>query len=199
MVGTVGKGRKRRLLTVIVAAAALTVGIAFLPMTAGAVHDINVFELDGNALDDSGAPPPDDWGTLFPTDTSSTDLGHSFTTDLTGSSDNGFGSGLTKDTQDVPNWTSVVSGISPEKDDILHAYAATYVSGGEQILYFGQDRAPKPQGSTSMGFWFFQNAVSPPPSGTGNFTGTHVNGDILVTSDMTNGGSVSVVNIFKWQ
>ena len=135
MVGTVGKRGRKRLLTVIAAAAALTIGIALLPMTAGAVHDINVFELDGNALDDSAGGPPDDWGTLFPTDTSTTDLGHSFTTDLTGSTDNGFGSGLTKDTADVPNWTSVVSGISPEKDDILHAYAATYVSGGEQILY----------------------------------------------------------------
>jgi uncharacterized repeat protein (TIGR01451 family) len=199
MVGTGKHGRKRRLLTGIVAAAALTIGIALLPMTAGAVHDINVFELDGNAVDNSGAAPPDDWGTLFPTDTSTTDLGHSFTTDLTGATDNGFGSGLTKDTSDVPNWTSVVSAISPEKDDILHAYAATYVSGGDQLLYFGQDRAPKPQGATSMGFWFFQNAVSPPPSGTGNFTGTHANGDLLVTSDMTTGGSVSVVNIFKWQ
>ena len=48
MVGTVGNSRRKRLLTVIVAAAALTIGIAMLPMTAGAVHDEGLFELDGN-------------------------------------------------------------------------------------------------------------------------------------------------------
>ena len=66
----------------------------------------------------------------------------------------------------------------------------------EQILYFGQDRAPKPNGSTSMGFWFFQDQVG--PDGAGGFTGEHQIGDVLVTSDMTNGGAVSIVNVFVW-
>ena len=117
-------------------------------------------------------------------------------TDGSGASDSGFGSGLTKDVDDVPNWTTAAGAISPEKDDILHAYAATYVSGGEQFLYFGQDRAPKPNGSTSMGFWFFQDQVG--PDGAGGFTGEHQIGDVLVTSDMTNGGAVSIVNVFVW-
>ena len=129
----------------------------------------------------------DDWATPFRR-TSATDLGHSFVTDGSGAADSGFGSGLTKDVYDVPNWTTAVGAISPEKDDILHAYAATYVSDGEQFLYFGQDRAPKPNGSTSMGFWFFQDQVG--PDGAGGFTGEHQIGDVLVTSDMTNGGAV---------
>ena len=117
-------------------------------------------------------------------------------TDGSGAADSGFGSGLTKDVADVPQWTTAAGAISPEKDDILHAYAATYVSGGEQFLYFGQDRAPKPNGSTSMGFWFFQDQVG--PDGAGGFTGEHQIGDVLVTSDMTNGGAVSIVNVFVW-
>jgi uncharacterized repeat protein (TIGR01451 family) len=186
----------RRAEFVALLAGLIVLGVALLPMPAGAVHN-GPFELDGNALDGSASGPPDDWGTLFPTDNSSADLGHSFVTDKTGATDDGFGSGQTKDTADVPNWTAATGAISPEKDDILHAYAATYVDGSNQLLYFGQDRAPKPQGSTSMGFWFFQDKVG--PNGSGGFTGKHVNGDVLITSDMTNGGSVSVVNIFRWQ
>jgi uncharacterized repeat protein (TIGR01451 family) len=192
------RGRRIGLLALL--AAVIALGVTLMPMTAGAVHN-GPFQLDGNALDDNGnSLAPDDWGTLFPTDASSTDLGHSFVTDKGESGlepDDGYGSGLTKDTQDVPNWSAVTGAISPEKDDILHAYAATYVDAGDQLLYFGQDRAPKPNGSTSMGFWFFQDQVG--PDGAGGFTGQHVDGDVLITSDMTNGGSVSVVNIFRWQ
>jgi uncharacterized repeat protein (TIGR01451 family) len=190
------KRRERRIGLLALLACVFAVGVALMPMTASAVHD-GPFELDGDALADPDSAPPDDWGTLFPTDTSSTDLGHSFVTDKTGSADDGYGSGLTKDTQDVPNWTWVTGTVTPDKDDILHAYAATYVDGGDQLLYFGQDRAPKPNGSTAMGFWFFQDQVS--PDGSGGFDGEHVNGDILITSDMTQGGSVSVVNIFEWR
>jgi uncharacterized repeat protein (TIGR01451 family) len=193
------KQRGRRIGLLALLAAMIALGVTLMPMTAGAVHS-GPFELDGNALADPNSAPQDDWGTLFPTDTSSTDLGHSFVTDKGESGvepDDGYGSGLTKDTQDVPNWSAVTGAISPEKDDILHAYAATYVDGSDQLLYFGQDRAPKPNGSTSMGFWFFQDQVG--PDGSGGFTGQHVDGDILITSDMTNGGSVSVVNIFRWQ
>jgi uncharacterized repeat protein (TIGR01451 family) len=193
------KSRGRRIGLLALIAAAIALGLTIMPMTAGAVHN-GPFELDGNAVDDSASGLPDDWGTLFPTDNSSSDLGHSFVTDKgeTGlEPDDGYGSGLTKDTQDVPNWSSVNGAISPEKDDILHAYAATYVSAGDQLLYFGQDRAPKPNGSTAMGFWFFQDRVA--PDGAGGFTGEHRDGDVLVTSDMAQGGSVSVVNIFRWE
>jgi uncharacterized repeat protein (TIGR01451 family) len=193
------KSRGRRIGLLALFAAAITLGLTVMPMTAGAVHN-GPFELDGDALADPSSAPPDDWGTLFPDDNSSTDLGHSFVTDKGESGpepDDGYGSGQTKDTVDVPSWSAVNGAISPEKDDILHAYAATYVSGGDQLLYFGQDRAPKPNGSTSMGFWFFQDKVA--PDGAGGFNGHHIDGDVLITSDMTQGGSVSVVNIFRWQ
>jgi uncharacterized repeat protein (TIGR01451 family) len=191
------KNRGRRIGLLALLAAVIALGVALMPMTAGAVHDINVFELDGNAADNSAAGVPDDWATLFPAPGSSTTaLDETLVEDATGDADRGFGSGLTKDTQDIPNWTWTAGSVSPGKDDILHAYAATYVHDDQQLLYFGQDRQPVPNGSTAMGFWFFQNAVG--LEADGSFSSTHANGDILITSDMTNGGSVSVINIFEW-
>jgi hypothetical protein len=192
------KQRGRRIGLLALLAAVIALGVTLMPMTAGAVHDINVFELDGNVADDSGAGAPDDWATLFfpePGD-STMALDETLVADESGDADRGFGSGLTKDTEDLQQWTWFNGGISPGKDDILHAYAASYVYDKKQILYFGQDRLPVPNGSTAMGFWFFQNPVGLKENGT--FSGTHKVGDILITSDMQNGGSVSVINIFKW-
>src|SRR5437867_3951332 len=124
-VGTSKPRRKRRLGALVLTFVCLTVGLALLPMSASAVHDINVFELDGNAVDNSAGGPPDDWGTLFPTSTSTTVLASEFVTDSIGSGDEGWGSGLTKDTNDIPNWTWVTGSVSPPKDNIAHAYAAT--------------------------------------------------------------------------
>ncbi|HEX2434602.1 MAG TPA: hypothetical protein VHI55_11710, partial [Gaiellaceae bacterium] len=107
------KSRGRRIGLLALIAAAIALGLTVMPMTAGAVHN-GPFELDGNAVDNSASGLPDDWATLFPTDNSTSDLGHSFVTDKgeTGL-DDGYGSGLTKDTQDVPNWSSVNGAISP--------------------------------------------------------------------------------------
>ena len=61
--GTLKKRRRHRLGLMVVLALCLGAGIALLPMTAGAVHDEGVFELDGNVTDDAAAG--DDWATLF--------------------------------------------------------------------------------------------------------------------------------------
>ncbi len=122
--GTVGTPtpRRRRFGLLATLAFALCLGVALLPAGAGAVHDLNLFELDGNVVDDSGAALPDDWATLFPSPPATgSALAKSFTTDGSGAADSGFGSGLTKDVYDVPNWTTADGAISPEKDDILHA------------------------------------------------------------------------------
>ena len=75
--------------------------------------------------------------------------------DGTGSTDTGYGSGLTKDTYDVPNWTWIKGTVTPNKSNIAHTYAAAYPDG---ILYFGQDK-PASSGVNAVGFWFFQNKV----------------------------------------
>ena len=85
MVGIRVGRRKPRLTTLAVLASCVGV-FALLPMTASAVHDEGIFELDGNAT--AEAAPGDDWSSLFPTDTSTTDLGKAFETDLTGAAGN---------------------------------------------------------------------------------------------------------------
>ena len=50
----------------------------------------------------------------------------------------------------------------------------------------------------TSGFWFLQNARAG-LNANGSFSGIHVDGDILVQSEFTNGGSVSGVHIYKWQ
>jgi len=89
-----------------------------------------------------------------------------------------------------------------------------------QVLYFGSDRFDN-SGDAQQGFWFFQNAVSTRwdsnhdgtldadcPISIGGGTGfcdpdtglaaTHMNGDLLIISDFSNGGTTSSITIYKW-
>ena len=88
-------GNLRRLLTVAVLSgiAAVLVGV---PLAASANPDVDGFELDGNAAATSGA----DWDAL-----GSPLRFTGFRDDPTDGSDTGYGSGQTKDTEDVSQWT----------------------------------------------------------------------------------------------
>ena len=94
---------------------------------------------------------------------------------------------------------------SPPKDDILNAYAALSANG-DTIIYFGFERF-KNNGDANVGFWLLQDptvgctAIDPPGTGggsTASFTGDHVDGDLLVVSEFTNGGVVSTINVYEW-
>jgi hypothetical protein len=69
------------------------------------------------------------------------------------------------------------------------------------ILYAGLDRYDN-SGDATAGFWFFQNKIEDKPTTSQNggfpFTGTHTDGDILLVSDFTVGGSTSTIKVFKW-
>src|SRR5207244_6611132 len=73
---------------------------------------------------------------------------------------------------------------------------------GDQILYAGLDRYDN-SGDATAGFWFFQNPIGENPNVTTNgghpFTGTHADGDVLLVSDFTTGGSVSTIKVFVWR
>jgi hypothetical protein len=89
-----------------------------------------------------------------------------------------------------------------------------------EVLYFGSDRFDN-SGDAQQGFWFLQNPVgirydsngdgepdtNCPASGGSSFTfcnpndGTavkHEDGDLLVISDFSNGGTVSTINVYQW-
>ena len=212
------KGMKRlaALAVFLLPLAALTV------IPASAVHDVGVFELDGNATTLNGlAGLPDDWdrvchtatfGTATPLCTSAADANTStvsFDIDPAGASI--YTGGGSKDGIDIPSW-KWKDGSVPDKDDLLHAFAARYhiptgtpppVAG--DYLYFGGDRFDN-SGDSQIGFWFFLNPVSLNPDGT--FSNVHragtvphsaaTPGDILILSDFTVGGTSITIRVFEW-
>ena len=199
---------------------ALALGSLMLPQLispADAVHDVGVFELEGDA--DSSAAPGDDWDVVC--DEASTGEGCdgegstsgatavSFLSEGTGESI--FTGGGSKDFEDTTEW-KWKDGSVPDKDELLHGFAARYEqdidsgqtggdAGPETLLYFGADRFDN-SGDAQIGFWFLQGAVA--PTGTSKGGGSpfgpdaHVVGDILVLSDFTNGGTVPTISVFEW-
>jgi hypothetical protein len=206
--------RRCRLLAVcVVSVAALG---AFVTPNAFAVHDAGNFELDGNAT----SATLDDWDRVCHQVTSGAQCASaSNTTGATAVSWTAepnpsasiFTGGGSKDPIDISSWAWKDAGGLPDKDNLLHAFAARYVkdptltcpSGTAakcDIIYFGSDRFDN-SGDAQQGFWFFQNKITlgNVKSGGGfNFNGVHRLGDLLVISDFSNGGTVSTISVYKW-
>lgn len=117
-----------------------------------------------------------------------------------------FTGGSTKDHLPVSGWLHK-SGESPDKGEILNAYAAKGIAGSNQILYFGMDRYAV-DGSTDIGFWFFKDQVVACPDLTagdacdgvpdGSFVGNQSIGDLLILGTFTQGGATSNIRVFQW-
>jgi len=197
----------------------LCIGMAATPVWA--VHNIGLFELEGNTTTEG----VDDWDTLHGGG------GNANLFEFTGINpdrngvDDVFTGGGSKDTRDTATggvsssvWLhKTVTDASPPKDDITNAYAAAYtcpagytfgVNGcddGDLIIYFGLDRF-KTDGTAQMGFWFFQNDVQKANGGV--FSGIHKagevpsnpmnTGDILVLVEVAKGGTVPLIKVFEW-
>jgi hypothetical protein len=195
-------------------AAALALGLAAGVTTLLAVHLDNLFELDGNAVDDP-AVLGDDWSSVLCTGSGTPaepfDCIPPFTPPGPIGGNSGATTGLVidpigddetthfkggdKDTQDIPDW-DVVSQNDTPKDDIEHAYAAAYTAAdGDLIIYAGDDRFAT-AGTASHGFWFFKNKITQNGS---KFDGVHADGDILVTVEFQQGGTEAVINVFRWE
>lgn len=88
------------------------------------------------------------------------------------------------------------SGASPDKGEILNAYAAKAIDDDDdQILYFGMDRYAV-DGSTDIGFWFFQQEIG--LEGDGSFSGSQTEGDVLILATFTQGGAATNLRVFEW-
>ena len=114
-----------------------------------------------------------------------------------------FIGGASKDHLDIDGWMHT-SGASPDKAEILNAYAAKAIDdNGDQILYFGMDRYAV-DGSTDIGFWFFRGEVTANEDGT--FSGEHqgtlnsdpADNDILALATFTQGGAATNIRVFRW-
>ena len=201
------------LIMVVIAISALTAGLAL------AVHDLGVFQLDGNArtADQSDPTANDDWDRVCHQVTITDDTDGvipnqcASASDTTGATAVAFASELnrsasiytgggSKDPEDISAWAWKDGGGLPDKDNLLHAFAARYSTADAELLYFGSDRYAN-DGDAQQGFWFLQNEVTLDGAkvggGTG-FTGVHKEGDLLLISDFSNGGDVSTIKAYKW-
>ncbi|MDC7705459.1 hypothetical protein [Vogesella indigofera] len=173
----------------VILAALLAIGSPF----AYAVHDNvpppQLFELDANTVNDSGAGLPDDWNNIH-----SGPNGASITTGIVPDTTPRVFTGGSKDILDISGWSHRL-GSSPPKSDLLNAYAAAYPSGQDLIIYFGADRAST-NGTVTTGFWFFKNEIS--INANGSFSGLHSDGDVLVVADYDNGGKVGTIVVYEW-
>jgi len=204
--------RGRRLLTVL-AAGALVSGTLLVASSALAVHDAGLFELDtggtpvvGNAnTADDPAGGADDWANVYKSKTGIGSAGpdhafaRTFKVDPVGSAENSYYTGGgSKDVRDIPAWQyGTTNDPVPDKDDIAHLFAAAYIDPADDhtILYFGIDRYDN-NGDAETGFWFFQNPVG--LDGSGHFTGTHANGDVLVLANWGGSNPVGEMTIYEW-
>jgi hypothetical protein len=195
----------------------LVLGASALLSTALAVHDDpgTPFELDGNTTY-TGAK--DDWQNVFglgtgtgaPVGTPAVGSGETFIRDFPGP-ELQYDAG--KDSLDLSGWTTKSVGtVTPDKNNIVNAFAKQYLvdldgAGGPQgvhrVIYFGADRHAN-NGDAALGFWFFQQRVTPAGSGFTPTTHTkrndalNIRGDILVQVDFVGGGSSSEIQIFEW-
>jgi hypothetical protein len=166
-----------------------------------AVHDVGLFQLDRNAQTSvqSAVPATDDWDKVCPATTPPGAVSciggisaQATTFDIDGVDATIFTGGGSKDDLNTTSW-QWKNGSVPPKDDLAHAYAVRYANG---LLYFGADRTAN-NGDSQIGFWFFQGNVGPQPGGTFG-PDAHQNGDILILSDFTNGGTTVTIRVFQW-
>ena len=106
--------------------------------------------------------------------------------------DNQFTQG-SKDGSPISGW-AWSSGSANAKGDLTNAGAALTGSNNCILRFFG-DRTSN-NGDASIGFWFFVSPVSTNASGT--FSGTHTDGDLLILSDFTGGGTTPTITVYKW-
>jgi hypothetical protein len=171
--------------------ATLALICAFFSGAAIAVDGNGAFELDGNPQEEAAAG--DDWETLESGGGSANQF--VFIQDRLPSGDNIYTGGGSKVPLDFPGYKWKSSPPPPDKNNIVNAYAANYIVGGEQIVYFGADLFAD-NGDAELAFWFLQDDVGLNPNGT--FSGVHVNGDVYAAVKFSNGGATATGTIFEW-
>jgi len=206
--------RKGRRWLAALATLAVIAGTLVISSVALAVHDED-FQLDGD-VDSStttnagGTTQAVDWDTIFdgslPADFSDPgfdrdfesslgDAGGTFITSDTST----FATG-SKDTLGINGWQCNFDNNVNSKIDVMNAYAVAYENAaGDEIMYFALERNTN-TGDANVGFWFLQGAVGcSSAGGAEDFTGAHQDGDVLVVSEFSNGGTVSTINVYRWE
>lgn len=211
----VKQGARRRWKALLAVAAALGALGAF-SITALAVHD-EEFQLDGDVFAatqthvPAGSTQTVDWDSIFnssgvaksplPTGFSGAGFAPDFRTNANGSFNTSdpttFATG-SKDTLPISGWQCNQDNNVNSKTDVMNSYAVEFDSGGDDVMYFALERNAN-TGDGNVGFWFLQDDVNCNSQGTtGTFTGGHRDGDLLIVSEFSNGGTVSSIKAYRW-
>lgn len=88
-----------------------------------------------------------------------------------------------------------------DKVDIVNSYATAYIDAdGHLVLYYGVEKS-SPNGDSNIAVWFLKDGTvdcSSPSGRAVDFTGVHRDGDILLVSAFSNGGTVANVQAYEW-
>jgi hypothetical protein len=133
---------------------------------------------------------PADWQTLI-TGSSYLKINNPRVDRINSSLDDILSSGA-KDVNDYPLWHWAVSSAN-DKTDIQNA---TIVLLPGHFVRFAADRFAQ-NGDAEIGIWLLKGALSENSDFT--FTGVHTNGDVLITSKFTNGGTQPNITVRTWQ
>src|SRR6266516_4036868 len=261
VIGPTGS-RRRRWLFLCTSAVAIAMAVLFIPSAfAVHATGYFELDGNATSASGAGGAIPDDWDRVCFQDTSNAGCGTSDPTHKqnlpgtpfgstavawTGDCPQGqFGFGCTsnnatiftgggsKDPQDINNWAwKDGAGGLPDKDNLVHAFAARYSIQGTnsagtcpngtdlpppigtgtfnsavncEVIYFGSDRFDN-SGDAQQGFWFMQNGISLGNNTVGGGSGFasnnpssfHLNGDLLVVSDFSNGGGTATITVYQW-
>jgi hypothetical protein len=209
------RARKKRGATVFGALVSFVLLAVIAAPSAFAVHDLN-FQLDGDVIHSTtttigGNTQALDWDNLFgtsgeelalPADFTASgfeaDFNHTGTTFLT--SDHSTFSTGSKDTLPISGWQCNFDNNVNSKIDVMNAYAAAYTdpATGDEIIYFALERNTN-TGDANVAFWFLQDNVGCTSAGPSvTFTGEHLDGDLLIVSAFTKGGTVSTIDVYRW-
>ena len=216
------EGSKRRMRFWLVPMLLVALATIFWVTAAQAVHDTGAFQLDGNAQTSLQSTPPasDDWDrvchqvspTACPSGSNTTGATAVDWTDDGSLNASIFTGGGSKDPQNIDQWAwKDGAGGLPDKDNLLHSFAARYslpdsttcpagTAATCEVLFFGSDRYDN-SGDAQQGFWFFQNKITLGSTALGggtSFNGLHKNGDLLIISNFSNGGTTSTISVYTW-
>jgi hypothetical protein len=150
----------------------------------------DIFDVSGNNVPTPANPLPAGFSqAVFIRDFVPGKSGPDFSTFATGS----------KDTLNInPGWECTKSNNVNDKTDIINAYA-TAATNGDVIAYYALERDSN-EGTGNVGFWFLKDgstACTPNPK-SGSFVGNHANGDVLIVSEFSGGGSITTIKAYQW-
>ena len=184
--GKVGTLKRLSRVALFVGIAAALVGV---PLAASANPDVSGFELDGNAASSGAA----DWNALgSPLDFTG------FIVDPTGTSDTGFTTGGSKDTLDVSQWKWVDRQGRSRQGQHRERVCGRLRRAEQPHPLLRAEPRPRQERRRECRL-LVPAELGRPERRTARSPGSHKDGDILVQSEFTNGGSVSGVQIYKWQ